>query len=128
MAGSFSNSWSLVKASANVLKLDKELLVFPILSGVATILVTLSFIVPMAWTGGWQMFAGESGSYLGTVVGFLFYMVQYLRILWGPIYVCVYFVSLKSKQRRYVSIKPQKLVYIFWAQDHTMRPGPSLPS
>lgn len=80
MAGSFSNSWSLVKASANVLKLDKELIVFPIMSGVATILVTLSFIVPLAWTGGWQVFAGETGSYLGTVIGFLFYMVQYTII------------------------------------------------
>lgn len=80
MAGSFSNSWALVKASANVLKLDKELLVFPILSGVATVLVTISFIVPLAWTGGWQVFAGETGSYLGTVVGFLFYMVQYTII------------------------------------------------
>ncbi len=80
MAGSFSNSWSLVKASANVLKLDKELIVFPIMSGVATVLVTLSFIVPLAWTGGWQVFAGETGSYLGTVIGFLFYMVQYTII------------------------------------------------
>ena len=80
MAGSFSNSWSLVKASANVLKLDKELIVFPIMSGVATVFVTLSFIVPLAWTGGWQVFAGETGSYLGTVIGFLFYMVQYTII------------------------------------------------
>ncbi|NNF38706.1 MAG: hypothetical protein HKN71_08560, partial [Gemmatimonadetes bacterium] len=59
MAGSFSNSWSLVKASAHVLKLDKELLVFPLLSGVATVLVALSFIAPFALTGAWETFAGE---------------------------------------------------------------------
>ncbi len=29
MAGSFSNSFALVKASADVLRLDKELMVFP---------------------------------------------------------------------------------------------------
>ena len=29
----FSQSWSLVKASASVLRSDKELLVFPLLSG-----------------------------------------------------------------------------------------------
>ncbi|MBT8336479.1 MAG: hypothetical protein KJO11_07740 [Gemmatimonadetes bacterium] len=80
MAGSFSNSWSLVKASAHVLKLDKELLVFPLLSGVATVLVALSFIAPFALTGAWETFAGEGGSYLGYVVGFLFYMVQYTVI------------------------------------------------
>lgn len=81
MAGSLTNSWSLVKASAGVLKLDKELLVFPLMSGIATVLVTVSFIAPLAWTGGWQIFAeGEGLSYLGTVVAFLFYMVQYTVI------------------------------------------------
>ena len=47
MAGSFSNSWALVKASADVLRMDKELLVFPLLSGVAAALVMVSFFVPM---------------------------------------------------------------------------------
>jgi hypothetical protein len=65
MAGSFSNSWTLVKASANVLRLDKELVVFPLLSGIAAILVTVSFIAPLAVTGGWEIFAeGEDASYV----------------------------------------------------------------
>ena len=81
MAGSFSNSWALVKASANVLKLDKELLVFPLMSGLAAVLVTASFIAPLAVTGGWEIFAeGEDASYLGYVFGFLFYLVQYTVI------------------------------------------------
>jgi hypothetical protein len=80
MAGSFSNSWALVKASAGVLKLDKELMVFPLMSGIAAVLVTASFIVPFAVTGGWEMFAEGEGSYLGYVLGFLFYLVQYTVI------------------------------------------------
>lgn len=80
MAGSLSNSWSLVKASAEVLKLDKELLVFPALSGVATVLVALSFFAPLALTGAWEVFTGDTGSYLGYAVGFLFYLVQYTVI------------------------------------------------
>ncbi len=81
MAGSFSNSWTLVKASANVLKLDKELLVFPALSGIATVLVALTFIVPIAWTGAWQALAeGGGAGYLGYALGFLFYLVQYTII------------------------------------------------
>lgn len=80
MAGSFANSWSLVKASAYVLKQDRELLVFPLLSAVATVLVGLSFIVPFALTGGAEWFSGENASYLAYVVGFLFYMVQYTVI------------------------------------------------
>jgi hypothetical protein len=80
MAGSISNSWALVKASADVLKLDKELMVFPLMSGIAAVLVTASFIVPFAVTGGWEIFAEGESSYLGYVLGFLFYLVQYTVI------------------------------------------------
>jgi Family of unknown function (DUF6159) len=81
MAGSFSNSFALVKASANVLKMDKELMVFPLMSGIATVLVTASFIAPFAVTGGWEIFGdGENASYLAYALGFLFYMAQYTVI------------------------------------------------
>jgi hypothetical protein len=79
MAGRFSNSFALVKASARVLQLDKELLVFPLLSGIATILVTASFIAPIFWVGGPQIF-GENASYTAYALGFLFYLVQYTVI------------------------------------------------
>jgi len=80
MAGSFSNSWTLVKASANVLKLDKELLVFPLMSGIATILVTASFVAPLVISGGWRLFEDGNATYLGYVGAFLFYLVQYAVI------------------------------------------------
>ena len=81
MAGRFSNSFALVKASARVLQLDKELMVFPLMSGIATILVTASFIAPIFWAGGPQIFAeGENASYSAYVLGFLFYFVQYTVI------------------------------------------------
>ncbi|HSW31621.1 MAG TPA: DUF6159 family protein [Longimicrobiales bacterium] len=77
MAGSFSNSWALVKASADVLRMDKELLVFPLLSGVAAVLVMVSFFVPMLVLGGWPALADMEGTYLGYAVAFLFYFVLY---------------------------------------------------
>ncbi len=80
MAGSFSNSWTLVKASTKVLMLDKELLVFPLMSGIATILVTATFIAPVVVSGGWEALDGENSSYFGYVMGFLFYFVQYTVI------------------------------------------------
>jgi hypothetical protein len=47
----FENSWNLVKASWAVLRADKELLVFPIISLVAVSIVTLTFLVPgFFWT------------------------------------------------------------------------------
>ncbi len=80
MAGRVSNSWALVKASARVLKMDKELLVFPLMSGIATLLVGASFVVPFAISGGWRVFSEGDAPYLGYVLGFLFYLVQYTVI------------------------------------------------
>lgn len=80
MAGKISNSFALVKASANVLRLDKELIVFPLMSGVATILVAASFFAPIVMTGGWEILGDENISYPAMALFFLFYVVQYTVI------------------------------------------------
>jgi len=78
-----SNSWRIMKASATVLKMDPELLVFPLLSGAAVILVTATFIVPFAVVGGGfgALEKLDDGvGYLGYAVGFLYYLVLYSLI------------------------------------------------
>ena len=80
MAGSIGNSVQLMKASMNVLKLDKELLVFPVMSGIATVIVTASFIAPIALTNGWSVFEEGGGDYLAMAVMFMFYVVMYTVI------------------------------------------------
>jgi len=78
-----SNSWKMMKASATVLKLDPELLIFPLLSGVAVVLVTATFIVPFALIGegfGALENLDENVGYLGYAVGFLYYLVLYSLI------------------------------------------------
>jgi hypothetical protein len=47
MVEKFSRSWQLIKASASVLRQDKELLVFPLVSSLAALLVTAAFIAPI---------------------------------------------------------------------------------
>jgi len=78
----FSNSWALVKASASVLSADKELMVFPAVSALLSILVVATFAVPSVLAGLFDATAlKESGFPLaGYVVGFLFYVVQYFVI------------------------------------------------
>ena len=44
----FSHSWQLVKESFAVLKKDKEIMLFPIVSGILAVLAFLSLIVPFA--------------------------------------------------------------------------------
>ena len=80
MAGSIANSFALVKASANVLKQDKELLVFPLMSSIATVLVVASFIAPIFMIGPELFAESEEPGYLAYSLGFLFYVVQYTVI------------------------------------------------
>jgi len=73
MFDKFSRSWSLVKASANVLSSDKELLLFPVFSGIAALLVIATFAVP---TFALRLFENGVGVF-GAVLGFLFYLCMY---------------------------------------------------
>jgi hypothetical protein len=78
----FSRSWQLVKASAAVLQADKELLVFPIVSAVLSILVLITFAVPAVLAGVFDSTLLEEQGFpvAGYVIGFLFYVVQYFVI------------------------------------------------
>lgn len=73
MFDKFSRSWDLVKASASVLRSDKELMLFPVISGLVTLVVLATFLVPMF---ALRIFADGIGVG-GAVFGFLFYFVQY---------------------------------------------------
>ncbi|WP_189442018.1 DUF6159 family protein [Rhodanobacter panaciterrae] len=85
MAGKFARSWALMKASATVLRSDKSLLVFPLLSGLCTLLVAASFLIPVAVMVIGGEHAGQdfhqrmsAGAYL---LMFAFYLVQYFVII-----------------------------------------------
>ncbi len=77
----FSQSWSLVKASASVLRSDKELLIFPLLSAISCIIVAATFFVPAMFAG---MFSGMDREHMNPVFYlfmFAFYVVQYFVII-----------------------------------------------
>ncbi|MCD6475334.1 MAG: hypothetical protein J7K85_03590 [Anaerolineaceae bacterium] len=70
-------SWALTKASLEVLGKDKELMIFPILSSIALLMVTATFLFPML-IGSLLDNVVESGiPFFGYIVLFLFYIVQY---------------------------------------------------
>jgi hypothetical protein len=82
MAGRFSRSLELVRASADVLNRERKLLVFPLLSGLCCLLVAASFAAPVilsiqAGQGTGQHAQFGSGFYIGL---FVFYLVQYTVI------------------------------------------------
>jgi hypothetical protein len=79
--GKFSNSMRLVEASWQVLKADKELIVFPIVSAIAAAIVALLFAIPL-WVSGFFDRLDDNGASNGGVyvVLFAFYLVLYTVI------------------------------------------------
>jgi len=76
--GKIANSWALAKTSWEVLKQDRELMLFPLISGATVVLVASTFF------GGAMLFGMggllEEGSPLAAIGGFLFYLVTYTII------------------------------------------------
>lgn len=78
MFDKIADSWSLVKSSARIIQKDKELLLLPILSFLATLVVLASFALPMLRV--YDSFSPESRGLVFWVFGFLFYFSQYFVI------------------------------------------------
>ena len=84
-----ATGWQLARQSWRVLMLDKELLVFPFLSGIACVMVMASFAIPL-WSTGFvdqvaaERAAGDAGQFhqiVGIVVLFAYYFVNYFVIV-----------------------------------------------
>jgi hypothetical protein len=83
MFARLSRSWELVKASASVLRQDKELLLFPMISFGALALVVTAFALPVLGLGvldGLSQGTDERISVGMYAVAFLFYFSQYFVI------------------------------------------------
>jgi len=80
MFESIGRSFELVKTSWNVLMDDKKLLVFPVLSGIVTLIVILTFVLPLIVSGALMgMSAAGPIAYYGIL--FLFYVVSYFVVI-----------------------------------------------
>lgn len=76
----FSRSWEIIKASGQVLRQDRELLLFPFFSGLASLFLIASFIVPLAASGALES-VSESAPDAGFLFAlFVFYLIQYFII------------------------------------------------
>lgn len=84
MAGRFARSWNLMKASADVLRSDKSLLMFPLASSICCLIVAASFLIPVIAA---MVVSGEAAEHSrhmsagGYVLMFLFYLSQYFVII-----------------------------------------------
>ncbi|MFL7791135.1 MAG: DUF6159 family protein [Anaerolineae bacterium] len=83
MSSGIRNSWALVKASAGVLRADKELIVFPILSGFVQLMVLASFLLPMFLSGIFDSLLGGGIQVMGLLGGVSFYAVEAFVVLFA---------------------------------------------
>jgi hypothetical protein len=76
--GGLTQSWAIAKATWQVLMAEEGLLIFPVLSGVFTVLAAAAFILPAAVIAGLlgsRSSSQQSGDPLPVVLLFLFYLV-----------------------------------------------------
>ena len=74
----FSRSWYLMKTAWGVLRQDKELVIFPIVSALAAFLVTLAFAIP-----GFLLQAAGGNEAPFYALLFLYYLVLYTVIIFA---------------------------------------------
>ncbi|HMP02850.1 MAG TPA: DUF6159 family protein [Gemmatales bacterium] len=92
MFQTISRSWSIIGECWDVLKKQKTLLLFPVLSGLACLVVMLSFIAPMLLFPEWaERFmdtarqpqnATTTEQIVGPLLAFAFYFVNYFIIVY----------------------------------------------
>ena len=73
----FRRSWQLAQASWAVLRADRELLLFPLMSFIALVAIVITFAVPIGLTVGLSERQFDENSVVGIVLGFVFYVVAY---------------------------------------------------
>lgn len=82
--GRISYTWSLMKSSMGVLKQDKELIIFALLSGICCLIVLASFTVPMVVSEGFTLPSKDAPPEQQAVfygILFLFYFINYFIIV-----------------------------------------------
>lgn len=78
MFGALSRSFQLVKESFKVLQKDKEIMLFPLISGIITILLFVSFVAPIYFFVGIENLVNN---YLYYSLLFLYYFISYFVVV-----------------------------------------------
>jgi hypothetical protein len=77
MFARISRSFDLIKASATVLRAQRQLLLFPLIAGVAMSFIVLSFILPLFFSGALDHVERGGASSMTYSLTFLLYVINY---------------------------------------------------
>jgi hypothetical protein len=81
-----ANSFALARSSWQILRVDKQLLIFPVLSGIGCLLVMLSFALPFIAHPQWLDFVNDKAQRIHPppwvyVVAFAYYFCSYFVVI-----------------------------------------------
>ena len=76
-----SNGWKIAMSSFKVLKENKQLIVFPILSGISLIILSGLFTVGILAAFGWDMDNLYTGGITQYLILFGFYLINYFVVV-----------------------------------------------
>ena len=77
-----SNGWTLAMNSFKVLKENKQLIIFPVLSGISLVLIMGSFVLVFFGVNGWSDENVEDPGTIGNYLYlFLFYLINYFIVV-----------------------------------------------
>ncbi len=77
-----NNGWEIAKTSMKVLNANKQLIIFPILSGLSMVMVIASFLIFLVNKEGWTNYINNhAGDKLMYLVLFLFYIINYFIVV-----------------------------------------------
>jgi hypothetical protein len=91
--GNISQTWELMGQSWDVLKQDKELLIFPLVSGICCLLVIASFAIPSIMTESWMPPAAEEGEQTVTTGEQIAYYAKLFMFYFCNYFVIIFFNS-----------------------------------
>lgn len=89
MGRRIKNGWELSKQSWSALRANPQLLMFPVISMIGMIIVTILFLIPISATGIFQALTQEGtvtndvAGFIAAVVLFLYYVVAYTVIIFS---------------------------------------------
>src|SRR5687768_16942857 len=80
----FTNGWTITLHSFKVLKANKELIIFPILSGISMLMILGSFAAVLLSGAGWDIdnvYLDDSSGLITYLLVFLYYLVNYFIVV-----------------------------------------------
>ena len=118
-----SNGWTIAQNSFKVLKANKQLLIFPVLSGISLILIMATFVVGALGFVGWDirnLDISRNDKVLGYVFLFLYYIINYFVVVFFNMALIhcttLYFKGEEVSVRKGIEFSKSRIGTIFaWA-------------